>query len=150
MKPSRVVVVDDEDKIRELLGAYFRSDGFEVLEASDGEEALEVCERSNPDLVVLDVMLPGIDGVEVLRRLRTRSDVFVILLTARAEETDKLIGLAVGADDYVTKPFSPREVVARAKAMLRRGQRRLVWIRRHGRHRSRPGHRRSPTPRGQV
>ncbi len=121
MKPSRVVVVDDEDKIRELLGAYFRSDGFEVFEASDGEEALDICERSNPDLVVLDVMLPGIDGVEVLRRLRTRSDVFVMLLTARAEETDKLIGLAVGADDYVTKPFSPREVVARAKAMLRRG-----------------------------
>lgn len=117
-----MLIVDDEDKIRDLVGAYFRSEGFDVVEAASGEDALTWFDRSEPDLVVLDVMLPDTDGVEVLRRLRTRSDVFVIMLTARAEETDKLIGLAVGADDYVTKPFSPREVVARAKAMLRRGR----------------------------
>jgi DNA-binding response OmpR family regulator len=117
-----VLIVDDEDKIRSLVGAYFRSEGFEVREAADGETALEMLADVEPDLVILDVMLPGIDGVEVLRRIRVGSDTFVIMLTARAEETDRLIGLAVGADDYVTKPFSPREVVARAKAMLRRGR----------------------------
>ncbi len=122
MKPERVLIVDDEAKIRELVGAYFRAEGFAVDEAGDGEHALAAFASAEPDLVILDVMLPGIDGVEVLRQIRTMSDVFVIMLTARAEETDKLIGLAVGADDYVTKPFSPREVVARGKAMLRRGR----------------------------
>jgi DNA-binding response OmpR family regulator len=124
MRPQRVLVVDDEVKIRSLVGAYLRSEGFETDEAADGPEALEIFRRRSPDLVVLDVMLPGKDGIEVLREMRRMSDVYVILLTARAEETDKLIGLSVGADDYVTKPFSPRELVARVKAVLRRGERR--------------------------
>ena len=119
MRRSKVLIVDDEPKIRRIVGSYLREEGFDVAEAGDGETALRLA-SSNPDLVVLDVMLPGIDGIEVLRQLRTRSDVPVILLTARAEETDKLIGLSVGADDYLTKPFSPRELVARVKAVLRR------------------------------
>ena len=119
MRRSKVLIVDDEPKIRRIVASYLREEGFDVATAEDGEEALRQA-PSNPDLVVLDVMLPGIDGIEVLRQLRTRSDVPVILLTARAEETDKLIGLSVGADDYLTKPFSPRELVARVKAVLRR------------------------------
>ena len=115
-----VLVVDDEPKIREVLRGYLESEGFVVGEAADGESALARLRSDPPDLVILDVMLPGIDGVEVLRRLRAETDVYVILVTARAEEVDKLVGLAVGADDYVTKPFSPREVAARVKAVLRR------------------------------
>lgn len=126
MRQPRILVVDDENKIRALLAAYLRSDGFEVAEASDGAEALAKIRRAEPDLVILDVMMPGMDGIEVLRELRKTSDVFVMMLTARAEETDKLIGLSVGADDYLTKPFSPRELVARAKAILRRGRERVV------------------------
>ena len=126
MRQQRVLVVDDEKKIRDLVVAYLRSDGFEVAEASDGSEALAKVRRAEPDLVILDVMMPGMDGIEVLRELRKTSDVFVMMLTARAEETDKLIGLSVGADDYLTKPFSPRELVARAKAILRRGRERTV------------------------
>ena len=122
MRQQRILVVDDEKKIRDLLTAYLRSDGFEVAEASDGATALATIRRTEPDLVILDVMMPGMDGIEVLRELRKTSDVFVMMLTARAEETDKLIGLSVGADDYLTKPFSPRELVARAKAILRRGR----------------------------
>jgi DNA-binding response OmpR family regulator len=124
MKPQRVLVVDDEKKIRDLVAAYLRADGFEVAEAEDGSEALAKIQRAEPDLVILDVMMPGLDGIEVLRELRKSSDVYVMLLTARAEETDKLIGLSVGADDYLAKPFSPRELVARAKAILRRGRER--------------------------
>jgi DNA-binding response OmpR family regulator len=126
MRQQRVLVVDDEKKIRDLLAAYLRSDGFEVAEAGDGAAALAKIRRAEPDLVILDVMMPGMDGIEVLRELRKTSDVFVMMLTARAEETDKLIGLSVGADDYLTKPFSPRELVARAKAILRRGRERAV------------------------
>ena len=126
MRPQRVLVVDDEKKIRDLLTAYLRADGFEVAEASDGAEALARARKTEPDLVILDVMMPGMDGIEVLRELRKTSDVYVMMLTARAEETDKLIGLSVGADDYLTKPFSPRELVARAKAILRRGRERAV------------------------
>lgn len=126
MRQSRVLVVDDEKKIRDLLAAYLRADGFEVTEASDGSEALATARRAEPDLVILDVMMPGMDGIEVLRELRKTSDVYVMMLTARAEETDKLIGLSVGADDYLTKPFSPRELVARAKAILRRGRERTA------------------------
>jgi DNA-binding response OmpR family regulator len=122
MRPQRVLIVDDEAKIRSLVGAYLRSEGFDTEEAADGDSALNLFRRLSPDLVVLDVMLPGKDGIEVLREIRRVSDVYVILLTARAEETDKLIGLSVGADDYVTKPFSPRELVARVKAVLRRGR----------------------------
>jgi len=118
---KRVLVVDDEDRIRGIVRGYLEADGFEVVEARDGDQALGVARDWKPDLVVLDVMMPGTDGVEVLRRLRTVSEVPVILLTARSEEVDKLVGLSVGADDYVTKPFSPRELVARIKAVLRRG-----------------------------
>jgi DNA-binding response OmpR family regulator len=119
MPATTVLVVDDEPQIRRIVASYLTDAGFDVSEASDGEIALDMA-VTNPDLVILDVGLPGIDGIEVLRELRTRSTVPVILLTARAEETDRLIGLSVGADDYVTKPFSPRELVLRVKAVLRR------------------------------
>ncbi|WP_372593057.1 response regulator [Actinotalea sp.] len=115
-----VLVVDDEPHIRAVLRGYLEADGYRVLEASSGEEALDLLRRESPDLVLLDVMLPGVDGLEVLRRVRATSQVPVILVTARAEEVDTLIGLAVGADDYVTKPFSPREVTARVGVVLRR------------------------------
>jgi DNA-binding response OmpR family regulator len=118
----RVLVVDDEPHIRAVLRGYLEAEGFDVVEAADGQTALDEVRAHSPDLVLLDVMMPGLDGLEVLRRLRTFSDVFVILVTARAEEVDTLVGLGVGADDYVTKPFSAREVVARAKAVLRRGR----------------------------
>ncbi len=121
VKP-RIVVADDESHIRDVLRGYLEAEGFDVVLATDGNEALRVALESHPDLVVLDVTMPGLDGVEVLRQLRTESDVYVIMLTARAEEVDKLVGLAVGADDYITKPFSPRELVARVKAVLRRGR----------------------------
>jgi DNA-binding response OmpR family regulator len=123
VRAEHVLVVDDEEPIRSLVGTYLRDEGFEVVEAATGEAAVERIERRVPDLVILDVRLPGIDGFEVLRRIRKHSDVYVIMLTARTEETDKLIGLEVGADDYVTKPFSPRELVARVKAVLRRSRR---------------------------
>lgn len=115
-----VLVVDDEDNLVKLVQGYLERDGFTVMTAGDGETALYVARQVRPDLVVLDVMLPGLDGIEVCRRLRQFTDAYVIMLTARAEEIDKIVGLSVGADDYVTKPFSPRELVARVKAMLRR------------------------------
>jgi DNA-binding response OmpR family regulator len=115
-----VLVVDDEPKIRDIVRRYLEADGFAVTEQGDGPGALAAAREQRPDLIVLDVMLPGLDGVEVLRRLRETSQVPVILLTARAEEVDKLIGLAVGADDYLTKPFSGRELAARARVILRR------------------------------
>jgi DNA-binding response OmpR family regulator len=115
-----VLVVDDERNLAELLQGYLQADGFDVLTAADGLAALELVRSHNPDVVVLDVMLPELDGLEVCRRLRQFSDAYVVMLTARAEEVDKLLGLAVGADDYLTKPFSPRELLARVKAMLRR------------------------------
>jgi DNA-binding response OmpR family regulator len=120
VRAQRVLVVDDETKIREIVRHYLEQDGYEVAEAEDGDTALRVARELGPDLVVLDVMMPGTDGIEVLRALRSESDVPVILLTARTEEVDKLVGLSVGADDYMTKPFSPRELVARVKAVLRR------------------------------
>jgi DNA-binding response OmpR family regulator len=120
----QVLVVDDEPHIRTVLRGYLEADGFAVSEAADGEAALRQVKHAAPDVVLLDVMLPGIDGLEVLRQLRASSEVYVILVTARTEEVDKLVGLGVGADDYVTKPFSPREVVARVKAVLRRGRER--------------------------
>ncbi|MGW3938523.1 response regulator [Streptomyces sp. NBC_00024] len=119
---QRVLVVDDEPHIRTVLRGYLEADGFRVTEAADGEAALAAVRGDPPDLVLLDVMLPGIDGLEVLRRLRGFSDTYVVLVTAKTEEVDKLVGLGVGADDYVTKPFSPREVTARVKAVLRRGR----------------------------
>jgi two-component system alkaline phosphatase synthesis response regulator PhoP len=117
---ATILVVDDEQSILDLVSAYLRSEGYAVHTASDGPSGLQAARAFRPDLIVLDVMLPGMDGVEVLARLRRESDVYVILLTARSEETDKIVGLSVGADDYVTKPFSPRELVARIKAALRR------------------------------
>lgn len=118
----RVLVVDDEARIRALLRAYLEAEGFSVSEAATGREALKgsTDPSRRPMLVLLDVGLPDLDGLEVLRTIRQTSDVPVILVTARAEEVDKLVGLGVGADDYVTKPFSPREVVARVRAVLRR------------------------------
>lgn len=122
MRQERILVVDDEERIRSVVGTYLRREGYQVDEAATGEGALDKTRQRVPDLVVLDIRLPGIDGLEVLRRLRRSSDVYVIMLTARSEETDKLIGLEVGADDYLTKPFSPRELVARVRAVLRRGR----------------------------
>ncbi|MEZ5232042.1 MAG: response regulator [Acidimicrobiia bacterium] len=116
----RILVVDDEPAIRTLLSSYLVHDGYAVDEAGDGEAALAALRAHPFDLVLLDIMLPGMDGLEVLRQLRTFSDVYVILVTARTEEVDKLVGLRVGADDYITKPFSPREVLARVQAVLRR------------------------------
>jgi DNA-binding response OmpR family regulator len=116
----RVLVVDDEQPLARLVGTYLERDGFEVALAFDGEAALALARQVDPEVVVLDLGLPGVDGLEVCRRLRTFSDCYVIMLTARSEEIDKLIGLSVGADDYVTKPFSPRELVARVNVMLRR------------------------------
>ncbi len=118
--PSRILIVDDEPSIQELVSAYLDKEGYETLTASDGPGGLKAVRSFRPDLVVLDVMLPGYDGIEFMQRLRRESDAYVIMLTARAEETDKIVGLAVGADDYLTKPFSPRELVARVKAALRR------------------------------
>jgi two-component system alkaline phosphatase synthesis response regulator PhoP len=117
---TKILVVDDEPKIVDLLRLYLERAGYKVTIAGDGQSALSVFRREKPDLVILDLMLPGIDGVEVCSRLRRESHIPVIMLTARAEEVDKLVGLEVGADDYVTKPFSPREVVARVRAVLRR------------------------------
>lgn len=117
---QRVLIVDDERKIVQGLSGYFRQAGFEPLTAYDGSSALQIARREQPDLIVLDIMLPEIDGIEVCRQIRRESDVPIIMLTARVEETDMLIGLELGADDYITKPFSPRMVIARARAVLRR------------------------------
>ncbi|TMJ10792.1 MAG: response regulator transcription factor, partial [Bacillati bacterium ANGP1] len=119
-------------QIVDLLRSYLRREGFDVDEAGDGEAALAACARRRPDLVVLDLMLPKVDGREVCRRIRETSQTPIIMLTARDEETDKLLGLELGADDYITKPFSPREVVARVRAVLRRGGREAVEMVRVG------------------
>ena len=119
---TKILVVDDEPSITNLVRAYLKPEGYEVYTAADGMAGLKAARAFRPDLIILDLMLPGMDGMEVLSRLRRESDVYVILLTARTEETDKIVGLSVGADDYVTKPFSPRELVARVKAALRRLQ----------------------------
>lgn len=116
----RVLVVDDEAPIRALVRGYLEVEAFEVREAETGPDALAAVRSWAPELVILDVMLPGLDGVEVCRQLRTFSDAYVLMLTARDEEIDRIIGLTVGADDYLVKPFSPRELVARVKALLRR------------------------------
>jgi len=119
---TKILVIDDEPTIVNLVQAYLKPEGYEVFTATDGPSGLKAVRAFKPDLIVLDVMLPGMDGLELLSRLRRESQVYVILLTARTEETDKIVGLSVGADDYVTKPFSPRELVARVKAALRRIQ----------------------------
>lgn len=119
---TKILVVDDEPSIMKLVTAYLKPESYEVLTATDGPSGLKAALTFKPDLVVLDLMLPGMDGIELLSRLRRESDVYVILLTAKTEEIDKIVGLSVGADDYVTKPFSPRELTARIKAALRRIQ----------------------------
>ena len=117
---ATVLVVDDESIVRDVVVKYLRREGYRTLEAGDGDTALELVEREHPDLVVLDLMLPGTDGLAVCRRIRSRSELPVIMLTARGEEADRIVGLELGADDYVTKPFSPRELAARVKTVLRR------------------------------
>ncbi len=113
-------MVDDEPSLVTVVAGYLRREGYTVDTAGDGETALDTARRTRPDVVVLDLMLPGIDGVEVCRQLRTFTDAYILMLSARGEEVDKLVGLSVGADDYLTKPLSPRELVARVKVMLRR------------------------------
>ncbi|GAB4457940.1 MAG: response regulator transcription factor [Anaerolineales bacterium] len=117
---TKILVIDDEPSITKLVSAYLKPEGYEVFVASDGIAGLKAARAFKPDLIILDIMLPGMDGIELLSRLRRESDVYVIMLTAKTEETDKVVGLSIGADDYVTKPFSPRELVARVKAALRR------------------------------
>ena len=119
---TRVLVVDDEPTIREIVVSYLEREGFKTLEAADGNRARELLERNPPDLVVLDLMLPGTDGLELCRWIRSRSRLPVIMLTARGEESDRIVGLELGADDYVTKPFSPRELAARVRTVLRRAE----------------------------
>jgi two-component system alkaline phosphatase synthesis response regulator PhoP len=120
MAGKRVLVVDDDVKTVELVKLYLNRDGYRVITAYDGVEALRLAREGHPDLIVLDLMLPGIDGLEVCHTLRTESDVPIIMLTAKTTDQDKLAGLGLGADDYVTKPFSPRELAARVRAVLRR------------------------------
>ena len=118
----KILVVDDEHNIIELARLYLEQEGYEVEEASTGQEALEKRSTSKPDMIILDLMLPDIDGFEVCREIRAKSDVPILMLTARKEDVDKIVGLELGADDYFTKPFNPRELVARVKAILRRYQ----------------------------
>lgn len=117
-----VLIVDDEEAIRKVVEAYLQAEGYTVHSASDGNQGLAAFRRYQPDLVILDIMLPGMDGITLLQHLRRESEVYVMMLSAKSEEMDRVIGLTVGADDYLTKPFSPRELVARVKAILRRGR----------------------------
>jgi DNA-binding response OmpR family regulator len=118
--PPTILVVDDEPMVLEVVAGYLRRDRYRVLERSDGNEAMAWLETNRPDLVVLDAMLPGVDGFDILRFIRSRWDIPVIMLTARADETDRIVGLELGADDYVVKPFSPRELAVRVRNVLRR------------------------------
>lgn len=120
MTQPKVLVIDDEPAILNTVKAYLEDEGYAVRTALDGQSGLEAARAFHPDLIVLDILLPGIDGLELLRILRKESEVYVLMLTAMSEETDRIVGLTVGADDYLTKPFSPRELVARVKAILRR------------------------------
>jgi DNA-binding response OmpR family regulator len=117
---AKILVVDDEPNIREVVELYLRRDGHTVVAAADGEEALRLYQQTEPDLVVLDLMLPKVSGLEVCRRIQAGERVPVVMLTARGEEEDRIVGLGIGADDYVVKPFSPRELAARVEAVLRR------------------------------
>jgi len=119
---TKILIVDDEPSIRNLIAAYLKAEGYTVYTISDGLSVINTTREIKPDLIILDIMLPGMDGLDVLTRLRHESNVYVILLTAKTEETDKIIGLSIGADDYLTKPFSPRELTARVKSALRRLQ----------------------------
>jgi two-component system alkaline phosphatase synthesis response regulator PhoP len=120
LSKSKILVVDDEQSILDLVTAYLESEGYDYRTAMDGRAGLKAARGYKPDIIVLDIMLPEMDGLELLSQLRRDSDAYVIMLTAKAEETDKIVGLSVGADDYLTKPFSPRELIARIKAALRR------------------------------
>lgn len=122
MANGKILIVDDEPSIVEVVTLYLRRAGYEVASAGDGTAALRLLTVENPDLVILDLMLPGVDGLEITRRLRTEGDTPIIMLTARRAETDRIIGLEMGADDYVLKPFSPQELVSRVRAVLRRAQ----------------------------
>jgi two-component system alkaline phosphatase synthesis response regulator PhoP len=119
---SAILIVDDEENIRNLVEAYLKVEGYTVFSAADGLQGLNLFRRYQPELVILDVMLPGMDGFDVLQQIREESEVYVLMLTARSDEPDRVVGLTIGADDYLTKPFSPRELVARVKAILRRGR----------------------------
>jgi two-component system response regulator BaeR/two-component system response regulator AdeR len=123
---QKILIVEDETRLAEILEQYLRREGFQTERAKDGLRALELWRAAQPDMILLDVMLPQLDGFEVARRIRAESAVPIIMLTARAEEVDKLLGLGLGADDYVVKPYSPREVVARIKAVLRRSSGQLL------------------------
>lgn len=116
----RALVVDDEPPLVKVVSSYLERDGFEVATAGDGERAIAIAREFDPDVIVLDLMLPGIDGIEACRQIRAFSDAYIVMLTARVEEIDRIVGLSTGADDYVTKPFSPGELMARVRAMLRR------------------------------
>ena len=120
MANAKILVIDDEEKILNLVTSYLEKENYDVTTAQDGISGLKLAQELNPDIIVLDIMLPEMDGIELLSQLRRESNVYVIMLTAKTEETDKIVGLSVGADDYVTKPFSPRELTARIKAALRR------------------------------
>lgn len=122
MTPAKILVIDDELSIQSVVTAYLKVEGYDYQTAADGRSGLSLARTFKPDIIILDVMLPGMDGIELLANLRRESNVYVIMLTARTEETDKIVGLSVGADDYLTKPFSPRELIARIKAALRRIQ----------------------------
>jgi two-component system, OmpR family, response regulator len=123
---KKILVVDDEKRIVEIVKAYLERDGYKVIAAYDGKEALELAQKEKPELVVLDLMLPEINGWDVCRKLRKESDIPVIMLTARDDTTDKIVGLELGADDYVTKPFDPKELVSRVRAVLRRYESRPI------------------------
>ncbi len=123
MSGEHVLVVDDEPSVVEVVGLYLRREGFRVTEAGDGQSAMEAVARELPDLLILDVMLPKVDGLAVVSRVRAKAEVPIILLTARREESDRVLGLELGADDYVVKPFSPRELLSRVRAVLRRSRR---------------------------
>ncbi len=131
MPGERILIVEDEARIAAVLERYLRAEGFQVERAGDGKRALELWRAASPDLILLDLMLPEIDGVAVATHIRATSDVPIIMLTAKVEEDDRLTGLGVGADDYVTKPFSPREVVARVHAVLRRASGQVRSARQH-------------------
>ncbi|MBN1305642.1 MAG: response regulator transcription factor [Anaerolineales bacterium] len=122
MTEVKILLIDDEPSIHNVVTAYLKAEGYEYLSAMDGPSGLNAARTFKPDIIILDVMLPGMDGIELLTNLRRDSNVYVIMLTARSEETDKIVGLSVGADDYLTKPFSPRELIARIKSALRRIQ----------------------------
>lgn len=116
----RILIADDDTNVHQSLGAYFRREGYQAISAFDGEEAVRIAKQQRPDLMLLDVMMPKMDGLDVCREIRKTTNLPIIMLSAKSEEFDKLLGLELGADDYITKPFSPREVVARIKAVLRR------------------------------